>query len=215
MIQTTFDELFRPGAEIKFSDDPVALSCAAYRLGSYHEFSNLRPLDEDYELADKICKHYIRKLTLQRLCNKNTSRFREKLGAFLVNNRPLYNNEIGMLYHLPYFYFEDLEIESLIEDTTPVVAQIPKHVEVVLRPFRTMKIKRQGGEIKKFWWVDNHKMPYCLPVRVATEHSTFYQSIFDFSSIRVSTRISTTKFWGTERWFYQLSHTKLLGVGDK
>lgn len=195
-----------------FHDDPVALSCAAYRTGSYPRFEHLIVSQPDRELAQQVRRHFMDKLVMQRLRGERMSAFREKLGAFLVDNRPLLEDEIGILYQLPYFYHEDLDVESLIADTDVVTPAQPQTCAITLRPYKTFNLKRRGGSVRQYWWIDQDRRPYCLPVKENETNQPLYQSIWNFSTIQVESHIYTKPFMGTDRFYYKLAGTKLLGV---
>jgi hypothetical protein len=201
-----------PKTPLSFSEDPVVLACTAHRMGNYPDLEDLHPTDQDRELGTRVRKHFMNKLVIQRLQGKQPSAFREKLGAFLVDNRPLYKDEIGMLYHLPYFYFEDLARDKLIAVTTPVQQVAPQRYEVTLKPYVNFSLKRRGGSVKQYWWVDNNLRPYCMNIKESGEHQTLYQSIWDFASITVESLMYVKPFVGTDRWHYKLVGPKLLGI---
>lgn len=212
------DEIFGLFNETKksqptvFTDDPVALSCAAYRLGNYPRLTDVTPNDEDRVFAEKIRRHFMDKLVVQRLRGQPMSDFREKLGAFLVDNRPLLDSELGILYQLPHFYVEDIETQSLIENTTEVSPSAPEHRKETLRPYKQFTLKRKGGAIRQYWWVDAASRPYCLNIRESTDHQPLYQSIWNFDSIQVEAHMYVKSFRGTSRFYYKLVGTRLLGV---
>lgn len=201
-----------PKVPLSFKEDPVTLSCACWRHGSYEDLDQVLTTDQDRDLALKVRSHYLSKLTMQKLKGHSLSQFREKLGAFLVNNRPLYKDEIGMLYQLPYFYHEDLAVDALMSETAPVTVEPPHVKQRTLTPLKTLSLKRRGGEITQFWWTDQENHPYCLSIKTDVEHHALYQSIFDFSSICVETTLYPKPFLGTERYYYKMIKTKLLSV---
>ena len=210
-------ELFKEPEKIpvSFKDDPVVLACAAYRMGTYTEFENIDPTAEDRVLGAAVRRHFMDKLVFQRLRGIRLSPFREKLGAFLVDNRPLYKDEIGMLYHLPYFYFEDLEVQSLVESVASVDStREPTRRAENLKPYKKITLKRKGGAIQQYWWTDRSNRPYCLSLRDSGEHQHLYASIFDFGAITVEAHMYAKPFRGTDKYYYQLMGTKLLSTGQ-
>ena len=201
---------------VSFPTDPVALACAAYRMQSYMDLTEIMPLQEDYDLAARVRRHFMDKLVIQRLTgNGKISAFREKLGAFLVDNRPIYKDEIGMLYHLPYFYFEDLAQEELLSKIAEVAVEQPHQRGVHLTPLSKLVLKRRGGEVRQYWWVDSEKRPYCLSVGKNTDNQPLYQSIWEFPAIDVVSHMYVKKFPGADRHYYRLVGAKLLGVGSQ
>ena len=211
-----FEELLefkeKPKLPFAFKDDPVVLACGAYRIGNYPDFSDIEPVAEDRELAEKIKKHWLDKLTIQRLRGQTPSQFREKLGAFLVGNRPIYKEEIGMLYHLPHFYFEDLEAEQVINETAEVEATAPQRLTLTLKPLKTIGIKRRSGALSQYWWTDEQNRPYCLTAKSDGDYNRLCSSLHRFNSIEVSANIVYRPFMGTDRHFYKMFNVELLGV---
>ena len=210
LFETYIDD--KPKTPLSFGEDPVVLACAAHRLGNYPDLEDLRPTDQDRELGSCVRKHFMNKLVIQRLQGKKPSAFREKLGAFLTDNRSLYKEEIGMLYHLPYFYFEDLARDELIAATTPVQQVEPQRHKVILKPYANFSLKRRGGSVKQYWWVDSDHRPYCMNIKESGEHHTLYQSIWDFASVTVESLMYVKPFISTDRWYYRLVGPRLLEV---
>ena len=195
-----------------FHDDPVALSCAAYRSGGYPRLETLTVSQPDRELAQQVRKHFMDKLVIQRLQGKPMSGFRDKLGAFLVDNRPLLENEIGILYRLPYFYHEDLAVQAMLDDTEPVQPLAPTEQLITLTPYQKITVQRRSGAVRQYWWLDSQRQLYGLGIRENVDNQPLYQSIWEFNSIKVSSRLYTKPFMGTDRFFYKLVGVKLLGV---
>lgn len=202
-----------PKVAMTFREDPVVLACVAHRLGMYIDLKELVSKIEDRELGARVRKHFMDKLVIQRLRGGQISAFREKLGAFLTGNRPIYQDEVGMLYHLPYFYFEDLARDELISATEPVQAQQPFAGAVTLTPLTTLSLKRRSGAVKEFWWKDAKNQPYCISVRENSESIKLYQSLWEFAGITFESQVLSRRFPGTERYYYRLVNTKLLGIG--
>jgi hypothetical protein len=213
---TNLDDLFNAelskSKQVVFADDPVALACCIWRQGTYMEFADAEPTSEDRELAAKVRQHFVSKLTLERLQNNRVTAFRQKLGAFLVGNHRLLESELGMLYRLPHFYFEDLFQQELMSTVTQVPdAPVTVH-RVQLQPLSATVLKRRNGDVRQFWWIDNNRRPYCLSVRANSDNQLLCQSIWEFHSIEVEAHLFVKPFLGTDRYYYKLVSTKLLGV---
>lgn len=202
----------KPKVAMTFSEDPVVLACVAHRLGMYINLEELMPLAEDRELGARVRRHFMDKLVMQRLRGGPVSAFREKLGAFLAGTRDLYKDEIGMLYHLPYFYFEDLARDELIAATQPIQPQQPFAGTLTLTPLTTLTLKRRSGAVKEFWWKDAKNQPYCISVRENGVDLKLYQSLWEFANITVESGVLSRRFLGTERYYYRLVNNQLRGV---
>lgn len=213
-----FAELFgdsKPSVPIEFKHDPLALSCGAWRLKTYMDIENIPLETQDYELADKVRQHFMNKLVMQRLKTERISSFRQKVGAFLAGNVQLTKDDIGLLYHLPHFYFEDLAVQKLIDDTAEVTPAVPKVQTVHLKPYTKIELKRRIGAIRQYWWTDSDRRPYCLSVKENTQNQSLYQSIWNFAGIDVEAHMYPKVFGGTDqRFFYKLVSPKLLGVSN-
>lgn len=205
-------EPVKPAPPVAFHDDPVALSCAAYREGGYPRLETVTVTQPDRELAQQVRRHFMDKLVIQRLQGKPMSGFRDKLGAFLVDNRPLLENEIGILYRLPYFYHEDLAVQRMLDDTVPVEQAAPDQRTVELTPYQRIIVHRRGGAVCQYWWVDSQRQLYGLNVKENSESIHLYQSIWEFNSITVEASMFVKPFMGTDRCFYRLVRARLLGV---
>ena len=207
--------LFEPtkaSPPVVFHDDPVALSCAAYRIGGYPRLETVTVSQPDRELAQQVRRHFMDKLVIQRLQGKPMSGFRDKLGAFLVDNRPLLEDELGILYRLPYFYHEDLVVQNMLDDTTPVEMALPDARTVKLTPYQTLKVHRRHGAVRQYWWVDPQRHLYGLSVRETVDNLPLYQSIWDFNSVDINAKMFVKPFMGTDRCFYKLVGARLLGA---
>lgn len=218
VLTLTTDDWLLPGSSKPktpevFSEDPVVLACGAYRLRSYIDLGQVEPTNEDRVLGAQVRKHFMDKLIVQRLKGQTLSNFREKLGAFLVDNRPIYRDELGILYHLPYFYFEDIFQNDIVEATTPVQVEPPAPRQVRLIPFAKQELKRRSGAIQQYWWVDDARHPYCLSVRNNNDANVLCNSIWNFPNITISATIFVKSFFAADRNYYKLTSTKLLDVG--
>jgi|688.fasta_scaffold310662_3 hypothetical protein len=201
-----------PEPDMTFADDPVALACCVWRQGMYMDLADAKPTSEDRELAVKVRQHFVSKLTMERLQNDRVTAFRQKLGAFLVGNHQLLESELGLLYRLPYFYFEDLFQQELINTVTQIPLNSPTLRQIQLQPLSVTVLKRRNGDVRQFWWIDNNRQPYCLSVRSNSDNQAMYQSIWEFHSIAVEAQLFVKPFLGTDRYYYKLVGAKLLGV---
>ena len=215
-LEDLFEDSKKDKIPLVFKYDPVVLSCSAWRQKTHIDLEYLVPTEEDHELANKVRRHFMDKLVLQRLKTDRISAFREKLGAFLAGNFVLTKDEIGMLYHLPYFYFEDMEMQKLIDETATVDWESPVTRTVHLVPYTKIEIKRRTGPYRQYWWIDSDRRPYCITLNEKSGSQTLYNSIWDFASIDVDAMVYPKAFAGIDqRFFYKLVGTKLKGISVK
>jgi hypothetical protein len=106
--------------------DALILSCCAYRL--INQFMGLEDdrlpglvIEQDYELANTIKKHYSQRLMFTKLQGSSFTQFKSDLSNLIHTSydtdgsgKYIYPDRmLGMAYKLPYFYFYDLEISDL------------------------------------------------------------------------------------------------------
>ena len=142
-----------------FVDDPIALSCAAYRqyqltnLDRWPGLNDMVVEPQDRLQADAIRKYYADRLILDVLRQQQPiSSFRRKLYGLVTGVVKLKKSEIGIVYRLPDFYAEDTGLDQLVQDTTPadIVHQGNRiTAEFVLRQHITKS--RKSGEFVQFW----------------------------------------------------------------
>lgn len=153
---------------VRLHADLLAIACQAYREGKEyfiypsHAISNPKP--EDVDLANKIRKYYIDKLTLCMLQGRKQSKFRLELMNFLstdnVNTRNFkYDSKIlGMAWRLPAFYHYDIALENLMGSKYRKLnnPEMSYNVVTTLR-FKNRLLslnKRHPG--KEYWFEDQH-----------------------------------------------------------
>lgn len=113
---------------VRLYSDILAISCQAYREGKeylethfvYPSHAISKPKPEDFDLANKIRKYYMDKLTLSMLQGRKQSKFRQELMHFLstddANTKDFkYESSIfGMVCRLPAFYHYDIALEEIM-----------------------------------------------------------------------------------------------------
>lgn len=142
-----------------FVDDPIALSCAAYRqyqltkLNRWPGLNDMVVEPQDRSQADAVRKYYADRLILDVLRQQQSvSSFRHKLYGLVTGVVRLKRSELGILYRLPDFYAEDTGLDKLVQDTASAdhVNQGAKiTAEFVLRQCITKS--RRTGEFVQFW----------------------------------------------------------------
>lgn len=162
----------RAEAPVRLHADLLAIACQAYREGKeylethfiYPSHAIPNPKPEDVDLANKIRKYYIDKLTLGMLQGRKQSMFRLALMNFLsadnVNARNFkYDSKIlGMACRLPAFYHYDIALENLMGSKYRKLnnPEMSYNVVTTLR-FKNRLLslnKRHPG--KEYWFEDQH-----------------------------------------------------------
>jgi hypothetical protein len=205
--------------KLSFVDDPIAMSCASWRLdqqglGSYSNLETVIVESEDRVLAAKIRKHFLDKLTLQKLRGKEQSTFRTKLGAFLVGNHELTKDEIGLLYRLPFFYHEDQCVQQVMAQTEPVTLTTPvMDAAMSLTGLQKIWRHRRTGQATQFWFTNQHRWPVELTVLHSNPLYGIIDSLYDLGMFRINGRVWPRQFYESSRTYIKLSTFRLVGLG--
>jgi hypothetical protein len=211
-----------PAPALAFHDDPLALSCASYRVGEetgarWQELDLMKPTDEDRNQAVIVRKYYTERLVMERLTKPRVSPFREKLGAFLAGNYQLTKKDIGLLYKLPYFYAEDQIIDSIMAETEnipDVGIHITSNVKK-LKPLRKMFQSRKAGERTQFWFTTEENHPVAFTILHNNSLFGLFESLFDFPSITISSNFRLKEHFGHHRTYYSIYAARILELEPK
>ena len=149
---------------LEFLDDPIALSCAAYRKAvdtdmavRFSELKLIKATDQDRELAEMIRKYYADRIMLRTLTNPApVTKFYQDLYELVVQLSEVQHRHLGMIYRLPYFYVEDLareELEKHFSNTTVLNCQLTVDKEThVLVPVSKIFRSRKSSEVQEYWF---------------------------------------------------------------
>lgn len=204
---------------LSFADDPIALSCASWRmdqqgLGSYVDLNTVTVESEDRVLAAQVRKHFLDKLTLQKLRGGSQSQFRTKLGAFLVGNHELTKDEIGLLYRLPYFYHEDQCVQQVMDQTHQVELLNPAaDATMTLTGVQKIWRHRRTGQATQFWFRNQHNWPVELVVLHTNPLHGVIDSLYDMGAFKICGRVWPRKFYESDRQYVKLSTFRLVSLG--
>ena len=161
------DPVVKPHSDTRpllLQDDPIALSCAAYRKAvdtdmavRFTELKSVKATDQDRELADTIRKYYANRIMLRTLSNPApVTKFYQDLYKLVTGSVELQHRHIGMIYRLPYFYVEDLareELEKHFSNTTVLNRQLTVDKKThVLVPVSKIFRSRKGSETQEYWF---------------------------------------------------------------
>lgn len=208
-----------PSPECVFADDPIALSCAAYRLWQknpvdrWPDLNDMVPEPQDREQSQAIRKYYADRLILSFLQQEhNISSFRRNLYGLVTNSIQLKKNEIGMVYRLPYFYDEDTALDQLVADTTS--ADVPHMGSELTGEFLLKKRitkSRRSGEFVQFWLTrTGDTAAYAVMLKNDNPLLSLLNSVLS-RPVTLKARVWTKPFRGhhRDRWYYQLGDLKL------
>ena len=175
----------------KLPDDPVVLACASYRMylenprHRWLDFESVVVWQDDREEAERLKAYYregFKQTTFQMLKNVNNhglSNFRRKLYQLVNGDLVITDREIGLLYRLPYFYAEDLALDSVVDATKTVPAHIPAHRQILkLNLFKKVLRSRSSKEINQYWFTEEtNGHAYMLPVNADNNLANFFDSL--------------------------------------
>jgi hypothetical protein len=185
-----------------FSDDPLALSCASYRI--YKEeparrFTNIdlvKATQEDRVHAQAIRDYYNQRYTMRVLKGGQLTEYQQKAAQFLSGLHHLTTEELGLLYKLPYFYQEDCALEQVVATTVSVEFQLPhlsQLTDYTLTPVVEILKSRKGGEWTEFVYQDQHNHAVMIVVRASDNMVHMLRGLFRQPCIRVQAHTAIAK----------------------
>lgn len=210
----SLDDLFRSWnlkqqkTPLTFKDDPVTLTCAAYRM--YQENVRHRWLDfdqvvvwhDDREQAACLKKYYRDRLVIEALKSNGAevSQFRQKLRKLVTDELVITESELGMLYRLPYFYEEDQALDRVIAKTDNVQpGSYCKGTEVTATytlAERVLRSRRVGEEYD--YWMTTDQDPYLHLIEI--RHDNPLRNMFE-SVIAKPVKLKTLE-WTKDHYGY-------------
>ncbi|CAB4137241.1 hypothetical protein UFOVP328_11 [uncultured Caudovirales phage] len=172
-----------------FRDDPLALSCASYRIYKNEparRFVNIDTVNatpEDRVHAQAIRDYYNGRYTMKALRGNTLTEWQQKAAQFLSGMYHLNTDELGMLYKLPYFYEEDLTMDEIIaETTTCVVTTANRFVEeeqLTLTPLRRVMVTRKGSaDVVHYYYLDQHQHAVVVSCPSTNQLSAMMDGLF-------------------------------------
>lgn len=196
----TRDKYLSPKAS--FPDDPLALSCASYRLYKnepQRRFTNIdsvKASQEDRVQAQAIRDYYNQRYTMRVLKGRQLTEYQQKTAQFLSGLHHLTTEELGLLYKLPYFYEEDLALEQVVAKTTSEEYRMPHFSQLTdytLTPLVEIFKSRKGGEFVQFVYQDQNNHAVMIVVRAGDNMVTMLRGLFRQPSIRVQAHSTIVK----------------------
>ena len=213
-----------------FKEDAIALACAVHRKWLENPTSTNRwcPLNSvetmpvDHLQSVLIKKYYNARLGMEAWAklssqSKSTfSEFRQKLYSLVNDNLSITNQDIGIVYRLPYFYAEDYALDEIVESTTNLYeAEIPgSHVHSC--EFKLIKriIKsRKMDELVQFWFKCNdNPSAFAVSIPLSSPVLGIVDELFKKPIIQLTTDIIPVRFSGHRhhnRWYYKMFNMRL------
>lgn len=186
-----------------FPDDPLALSCASWRIFKdepERRWTNLdvvKATQEDRSMAQRIRDYYNQRYTMQALKGRQLTEYQQKTAQFLSGLHHLTTDELGLLYKLPYFYTEDTALDFVVESTV-THDQSPRrdHADYTLTPIKEVFRTRKSGEIVQFWYRDQDNHAVLIECRATDNLLTMLRGLFKQPKIQVQTYTKLVGFDG-------------------
>lgn len=176
-----------------FMDDPLALSCASYRIYQNEparRFTNIdtvKATAEDRVHAQAIRDYYNQRYTMKALKGQRLTDYQQKAAQFLSGLYHLTVEEVGMLYKLPYFYDEDLAVEDIVkhtvsyDNTTVAVEQ-----ELTLTPYKKIHVTRKGAsDFIHYYYQDQNQQAVVIMCPLTDRFKPMIEGLFNQASIRI------------------------------
>jgi hypothetical protein len=195
-------EKLSQSARASFSDDPLALSCASYRIYKndsarrFTDLDSLKATQEDRNQAQAIRSYYSNAYTMKVLKGRPLTEYQQKTAEFLSGLYHLTTDELGLLYKLPYFYEEDLALDTVIAQTVSVEFKLPHlsdMTEYTLTPLIEILKSRKGAEIVEFVYRDQHNHAVIIVVRAGDNMAHMLRGLFRQPCIRVQAHTAVIK----------------------
>jgi len=198
--------------EVKFSDDPLALSCASYRIFKntsvpFTDIDSVTATAEDRETAALIRSYYGQKLVWQALQGRSLSEFRTKMGQFLNGEHQLTSDELGMLYRIPYFYDEDCALDKVIANTKPAQVVEPHLVHRRRLNYITcINQYRRANTSRHYWFADENQYAYVIKVLANNSLVPLLESVIARGTLDVNARLYPRSHRGadSDKTYYDL-----------
>jgi len=215
---------------VVLTDDPIALSCAAYRW--YHakattlreRFPDLRGITvepDDRVMAESIRNYYRNKIALKALTDANSmTPFNQDLYELLIDQVPVQRRHMGMIYRLPYFYAEDqarIQLGQLVKtDLNPNYRTVYPSIDYVrqekLEPVMRIFRGRKDSEVTEFWFRDAYGWPVLLSVGTQNNLLSMIDDFFNRPSITLEAGFFIGQVRGNDFFHYYMTQPRLVSV---
>ena len=187
-----------------FSDDPLALSCASWRIFKdepERRWTNLdvvKASQQDREMAQQIRDYYNQRYTMMALKGRQLTEYQQKTAQFLSGLYHLTTDELGLLYKLPYFYTEDIALDFIVTSTdNHETSPRREHTEYTLTPVKEVFCTRKGrGEMVQFWYRDQDNYPVLIECKSTDQLLTMLRGLFRQSRLQVKSYAKLFAFNG-------------------
>ena len=220
-------EAKKPVALATFSDDPIALSIQSYLIWKNNPHRRWVPVDEVGKvtpearaMAHDLRTYFIHRNTMKVLKGQTPTEFQYKMNGLLHDIRPLQQDELGMLYRLPYFWQEDLALDQVFEGATdidvkpagphlPVWQVVTTHAR--LTPIREILKSRKSGDFVQFWFATHDGERCMYVVRADNSLISLFRSLFkqEFMQVKATAMLHRLPGSHIRTSYWKLSNLEL------
>lgn len=221
-------KLVNPPLMAKFSDDPVALGIQSYLIWKSNSNRKWVPVDEvgrvtpeARTMAQELRTYFLHRNTMKILQGQQPTEFQNKMMGLLSDTRPLQQDELGLLYRLPYFWQEDLALDQVFEGATAIEANpydpadprlpVSRHMTIHARlvPIREVLRSRKSGDFVQFWFADSDGQRHVYAARADNSMISLFRSLFRQESIQVKAHAMLNRLAGSH---IRTNYWKLSGL---
>jgi hypothetical protein len=207
-----------PEPDMTFTDDPVALAWAAYRVylanpaNRWADFADVEVTVHDRAVAQEIRSYYTGRILMDTMKSKGPmSEFRKKLYGLLIGETGLKKKDIGLLYRLPYFYVEDTDLDQVIAQTQSAKVMFGMELAGTFTLIKRILVSRHHGDYVHFW-LRHHKRlePFLIVVKTDNPLLSLLAGILEKSvQLSATAHLKTHRGYHRNRQFHQLSNVEL------
>jgi len=215
-----FKAVFKsPESNIAFSEDPVALACASYRVYldnpvmRWADFDTVTVTDQDRAKAQEIRSYYTGRILLGTIKNNGiVSEFRKKLYGLLIGETGIKPSEIGILHRLPYFYAEDTALDQVIEQTQSAVPLPSSKLAGTFTVIQRILVSRKHGDYVNFWLSHSKRPePFLIAVKLDNPLLPLLEGILaNPVQLSATTHFKHHRGYHSNRHYHQLGNVELV-----
>lgn len=169
-------------------DNPIAASFAGYRVASiintpYHLLTDNIISDEDLVTANEAKEYYLGRYLLKRLSGRELTKYQTALCTMLQRDF-VYEDELGILYQLPYFYNQDLESDKIPEICKSLpypgyTSYVAMDRKFTITPLVKVAAYQKQTKGYQYWFKDADDYAACLHVNYSNNLSPLMDFIFN------------------------------------
>lgn len=219
-----------PAKPVVFKDDPIVLSCAAYRRSietemavRFPELNDCVVQPADYDLARRVRQYYQNKIAVKTLTSQRPlTQFYHDLYELLLGDVELQQRHVGMIHRLPYFYREDQDREQLrqlIQDRSlsedwvgNAMRQLTGKETHTLRPLMKIFRSRQVAETQEYWFQNEAGQPVLWSVTNTNPLRSVVEGLFKMKQITIFAYFYIGQVKGQDFYHYYVNDVAVAGI---